>query len=119
LVLINLTIPITILIKVIKVVAGHRPVLGSYLKKLSNQIRELTGKRKEKIQHFKNLSPTNLTCEYVSGLSSCERFLLLKALQQTAEEAQQEQQNEEFANFLRAAGGIVLLGILLGGGGGF
>jgi ribosome-binding protein aMBF1 (putative translation factor) len=88
-------------------------------KKLSNQIRELTGKRKEKIQYFKNLSPSHLTSEYVSGLSSCERLLLLKALQQKAEEAQQEEQNKEFANFLRAAGAVVLLGILFGGGGGF
>ena len=88
-------------------------------KQLSSQIAELTGRRKEKIQNFKNLSLTCLTCEYVSSLSSCERLLLVKALQQKAEEAQQKQQNEQFANFLRAAGAIVLLGILLGGGGRF
>ncbi|APB32934.1 DnaJ-class molecular chaperone with C-terminal Zn finger domain [Gloeomargarita lithophora Alchichica-D10] len=87
--------------------------------KLSKQIKELIGHRKDKIKMFKDLSPTRLTCEYVSGLSACERLLLMKALQQKAEEAQQEQQNEEFASFLRAAGAVVLLGILFGGGGGF
>lgn len=85
----------------------------------SKKIKELLDKRKEKVKFFKDLPPSHLTAEYVSGLSPCERLLLMKALQQKAEEAQQQAENEELANFLRVAGAVVLLGMLFGGGGGF
>lgn len=84
--------------------------------KFSEKIKELLGKRKEKVTLFKGLNPDKITGEYVSSLSPCERLLLMKALQQKAEEAQQEAQNEELAGFLQAAGAVVLLGMLFGGG---